>query len=258
MDLIHAAAQWGLQPMVAQLAQEEPALVNAANEFGWTCLMLACSRGHVGLAAWLLDHGARLEQGDADGLTALTHAACGRRGRWEAVALLLARGADPNAAGRWGSTALMEAASLGLVGRVRALLEGSPKEGPRALRLDARDAKGSTALFKVGVLEVVGVGIGSGTGSGARFVPSVLHCIAHSPPTNQPPNQPTHTHQACMYGRLEAVKVLLAAGADPTVPNHEGLSPMLATLGGRHRGKGRAITALLEVCICQSLWVGLD
>lgn len=135
--------------MVARLAQEEPALVNAANEYGWTCLMLACSRGHVGLAAWLLDHGARVEEGDADGLTALTHAACGRRGRREVVALLLARGADPNAAGRWGSTALMEAASLGLAERVRALLEGAPRAGPKALRLDARDAKGSTALFKV-------------------------------------------------------------------------------------------------------------
>jgi ankyrin repeat protein len=172
MDLIHAAAQWGLQPMVARLAQEEPALVNAANEYGWTCLMLACSRGHVGLATWLLDHGARIDQGDLDGFTALTHAACGRRGRREAVALLLARGADPNAVGRWGSTALMEAASLGLAGRVRALLEGAPREGPRALRLDARDVKGSTALFKVRALRV-GMGVCVGV-CGGLVVPSVF------------------------------------------------------------------------------------
>ena len=50
-----------------------------------------------------------------------------------------------------------------------------------------------------------------------------------------------------MYGRLEAARALLAAGADPTVPNNEGLTPMLATLSGGHRAKGRAIAGLLEV-----------
>ncbi len=222
MDLIHAAAEWGLQPMVARLAQEEPALVNAANEFGWTCLMLACSRGHVGLAAWLLDHGARLEQGDADGLTALTHAACGRRGRREAVALLLARGADPNAAGRWGSTALMEAAGLGLVERVRALLEGSPREGPRALRLDARDAKGSTALSRVSCWDGwEGLGLYSGVGkrdsgvgkrdSGSGWVPPVvafcfgrlLATLTHPRGIDQRTNSTTQppTHTLGLHGR---------------------------------------------------------
>lgn len=57
-----------------------------------------------------------------------------------------------------------------------------------------------------------------------------------------------------MYGRLGAVRVLLAAGADPTVPNEEGLTPMLATLGPRHHGKQCAIAELLEVrvgmCVC--------
>lgn len=55
-----------------------------------------------------------------------------------------------------------------------------------------------------------------------------------------------------MYGRLEAARLLLAAGADPTVPNHEGLTPMLATLSGRRRATGRAIAGLLEVSV---FWV---
>jgi hypothetical protein len=65
-----------------------------------------------------------------------------------------------------------------------------------------------------------------------------------------------------MYGRVEAARALLSAGADPTLPNLEGLSPMLATLGGRHRAKGRAITDLLEVgtvgVVCRGCLCGVS
>ena len=53
--------------------------------------------------------------------------------------------------------------------------------------------------------------------------------------------------QACLYGRVASVRLLLAAGADPTIANVEGMSPMLATLAGRHRLKGRLIASMLEV-----------
>jgi len=52
--------------------------------------------------------------------------------------------------------------------------------------------------------------------------------------------------QACLYGRVGAVKLLLGAGADPRIPTHDGLSPMLATLSCP-RGRGLQIARLLEV-----------
>lgn len=54
--------------------------------------MHASSRGHVGLVAWLLEHGACANQRDLDGFTALTHAATGRRGTPEVLAFLIERG----------------------------------------------------------------------------------------------------------------------------------------------------------------------
>jgi ankyrin repeat protein len=144
MDLVHTAAQWGLDKMVARLIEDNPTLLNAANEYGWTSLMLACSRGHISLVKWLIDQGVDLNQRDLDGFTALTHAACGRKGKTEVVALLLKHGADPNRRCRRGSTVLMEASTLGFAESIQCLLQHGGAE------VDARDEKGSTALFKVG------------------------------------------------------------------------------------------------------------
>jgi len=172
--LLHSAAQWGLGKMVARLVELHPESVDAPDAHGWTPLMLASSRGHVALVAWLLEHGANPHARDLDGFTALTHAATGRRGKPEVLRLLLERGgADPNVACAWGSTPLMEAAALGFEERVRVLLvlQQPPgggrggrgggggmetsgkgeKEGRRkgGVDVDAQDGKGSTALFKV-------------------------------------------------------------------------------------------------------------
>jgi len=57
---------------------------------------------------------------------------------------------------------------------------------------------------------------------------------------------PAPPFQACLYGRVGTAKLLLEAGADPTLSNFEGLSPMLATLSCP-RERGVQIARLLEV-----------
>ena len=50
-------------------------LVNTTDEGGHTPLHLACDRGHTGIAAWLLAHGADVNAQNSDGQTPL-HMAC--------------------------------------------------------------------------------------------------------------------------------------------------------------------------------------
>ena len=76
---------------------------------GETPLMMACERGQIGLARWLLGHGAGLERTDVRGWTPLIHAARDNHG--DVVAMLLAQGANPNARGLDGATVLMMVAT---------------------------------------------------------------------------------------------------------------------------------------------------
>lgn len=62
-----------------------------------------------------------------------------------------------------------------------------------------------------------------------------VHCLSA--------NKWTALHEACRYGQLEAVSVLLAAGADPNVPHPQlGYTPMfVATFDQGHTEIVRAL-----------------
>ena len=83
-------------------------------------LHMAARRGHVPIAAVLIEHGADIEARDIDGATPLRRAVnCGHP---DIVALLLAHGADPHAPDRRGRTPLDAARTFA----VRQLLLGAP------------------------------------------------------------------------------------------------------------------------------------
>ena len=107
---------------------------------GETALHLAASRGHAASVIWLLDHGGTREVATFGGWRPLHFAAQSEQGE-EALALLLARGADPNATttgtSRW--SALHIAASHGRLLPLKLLL--CTGADPLAVRED-----GSTAL----------------------------------------------------------------------------------------------------------------
>ncbi len=76
---IHDAALNGDQAKVKELLAKDPALLKALNDNGRTPLHMAASRGHLGLAAWLVKKGSDINQ--KDGQLPVDPAAPGRLGR---------------------------------------------------------------------------------------------------------------------------------------------------------------------------------
>ena len=88
-----------------------------------TALQRAAGLGHSACVRLLLEHGAKVDERDVSGNTALVFAAVG--GHVETVKLLLAAGADPNRRDEQGKTVLQHAARYPEV--VEALLKAGAK-----------------------------------------------------------------------------------------------------------------------------------
>jgi ankyrin repeat protein len=82
---------------VERLVGQDPGLLDAKDAEGWwTPLMYASEGGHVGVARWLVDKGAAMDERDRSQRTALWLASC--HGHPAVVRLLLESGADPTIA----------------------------------------------------------------------------------------------------------------------------------------------------------------
>jgi ankyrin repeat protein len=155
----------------------------------------AAVRGTKGCA--LLIEAVQLGSGPAGSAAA---AAAQQAASDEAVALLMARGADAGAPGPDGSSALHVAAQLGRVGAVTALLAGA--DAAVAARLAQRDSKGRQPLYVAAE-------------KGHAAVASLL--LARGADVEAPREDaklkfpPLYT--AAAGGHLAAVKALVAAGA---------------------------------------------
>lgn len=111
--------------------------IDAVDAQGATALVHAAGAGHIDIVTRLLDRGAQTERAAAGGATALSAAVSARR---EAiVALMLERKIDPNQRLSGGGTALMIAAALGFPEIVARLLA----HGAQA---NAEDERGTRAL----------------------------------------------------------------------------------------------------------------
>jgi hypothetical protein len=75
-DALWAAAEAGDVGEVERLVGQDPGLLNAGDEDGWTPLMHASAGGHVGVVRCLLDKGAGIDAIEGDGFTALWIACC--------------------------------------------------------------------------------------------------------------------------------------------------------------------------------------
>jgi ankyrin repeat protein len=159
---------------------------------GSTALLFAASGGSVESAKVLIDHGANVNDTAADGNSALVLAAFAGHG---AVArLLLERGADPNAAGA-GYGALHAAVLRGDVETVKALL--------------AKGADPNIRMTK---------------GSPVRRFGSQWAL-----PNNLAGATPLFI--ATMYLELDLMRMLLDAGASPSLPLNSGMPPLLIAAG---------------------------
>jgi len=111
--------------------------IDATDAQGATALIHAAGAGHADLVTRLLDRGARLDCATASGATALSAAVSARRDA--VVAAMLERGIDANRRMSSGGTVLMIAAALGYPEIIARLLA-------RGADVNAEDARGTRAL----------------------------------------------------------------------------------------------------------------
>jgi RNA polymerase sigma factor (sigma-70 family) len=133
---IFAAAYLDDPAQAAALLGADPSLARARDAAGMTALHHAAERGATEVARRLVEAGADVDARDPHGQAPLDHA--GHAGPWkeapaqDIVRLLLDHGATAD---------VFQAAALGEVGRLRALLDEDPQ------RVEARDARGATPLY---------------------------------------------------------------------------------------------------------------
>ena len=205
---------------MADLLMRAGANVNAANDLAVTPLMLACTNGSAPMVDALLQAGADPAVSRPTGETALMIAS--RTGSVAVVRLLAAHGIDVNAATTGGHTALMWAAAERHADVVRVLAEiGADVHAHTAVRTRA-----------------------ARPGGYARKEPKVLSQFEAVNPAalprdgDQDPPRPeggfTPLLYAIMAGDLDAVRVLLAAGANVDEAGPDGMTALMLALIKRH------------------------
>jgi len=181
---------------IAEMIRNSPDLINAKGQGGMRPLYQAACKGQVGVAQYLLDHGAEVNSGSADSGALQCAALNGHRAM---VELLLSRKADVNATDNLGATALHLAARQGFRTVVETLLA-------HGAEVDARDNSGETPLHYAAA-------------GGNKGVIELL--LDHKAEVNaKSEGGATPLLLAISKKEVESAKALLAHKADPNVPGN--------------------------------------
>lgn len=221
---------------VRAILREDKSLANVRGTGGATPLMYAALHAGEDCLRSLLDQGADPNTRNGSGATALMWAA----GDLSKVRLLLARGAQVNAASEDGRTPLMIAARHeGAAPVVRLLLE-------KGADVNAKDIQGATALVQAAtagdvetlrVLIARGADVNAKATSGATALMSAagfrcLACVEFL--IAQGADVKTATKRgftalaiAAPYGQVEIVRTLLEKGADVNSRDDRGYTPLM-------------------------------
>ncbi len=199
---LYMAARNGSAPMI-DLLLRAGAGVDIANDNGTTPLMMAAAAGNPDAVRLLLDHGANPNAREfAHGQTALMFAAA--EGRAEAIQVLLARHADPELA----SFVQKLAPPPAPVAPGPPIPRGAATMGGQTALIYAARAGKNEAI-----LALLEGGASVNTVSTEERISPLLMAVTN--------------------GHLDTAVLLLARGADSTLANNQGLTPLYATIDVR-------------------------
>ena len=203
----HACSVQTVQAMITHGAD-----VNALNKRGQTALWFACCDGQGDFVKLLLDKGADPNIVDKHGDSCL-HAAIFGHCSIATLQEIIDRSADVNAVNKDGATPLLLACSTGQSEAVKFLLNANAD--PNTADVDG-DVSLHAAIAGYCSSETLQILIDSGADVNAvnkRGRTAVL--------------------LGCLDGQMDSVKVLLDAGADPTIADEEHFSCLHAAIDGR-------------------------
>jgi ankyrin repeat protein len=255
---------------IQALIKDSPDLINAPDHKGETLLQSAAAKGNLAVLKLLLDSGAAVNGLQQPGLSALHYAA--GNGHKAAVDLLLSKGAKADAQTENGLTPLHLAARKGYEEVAKALLAaGAPvnplgwgsgdKEdlpytiGTRQTPLHLAAAAGYAGLVELLLSKGADVNAEDGTDRTAlshavekRYEP-VIRCLlaAHANPNAGRFDLPAAI--AAFQGNVPALKLLLAAGADPNTNSSLGWT--ITDRGGHAIPPGRSTYSPLWLAVNQ-------
>jgi ankyrin repeat protein len=237
-----AAAERGDRAAVVALIAERVD-VNAKGVDGTTALHRAVHADRLEIVDLLLRAGASATTGDRYGVTPLSLACV--NGNAATIARLLDAGADPNAVDPAGETALMTAARTGVPSALRVLLDRGatvdardPEFQQTALMLAVREDHAETAalLISRGATVNAHTRVGptpaftppcKGTGCGSEGVGINRGGLPDRGRRAEVKGGMTALLYAARDGRVEATRMLLAAGADIEAADANGIRPLL-------------------------------
>ena len=266
-ELLNAAREGNLDKIKKALKENADIEIRDDNDeteyddTGYTPLHHACEQGHGKVAKLLIDEGGDVNKPTfRRGRTPL-HYAC-MEGHLGIVKLLEAKGADMKKKAEKGGTPMHYAAAAGCL----AIVEYLHSLG---LAINTRDQDGATPLHSaagqghwpvVQYLHGRGLSLGQQSRSGmtplhyavlrnqkevATFLTSVANVDSFI--DFQADEGSTALHFAASLGYQELVEVLLAAGADATITNKKGATPLARAQQKKHD----AIVTLLKEAMSQ-------
>jgi len=204
------AAQQG-SARVFRLLVERGCLLDAAGENAPWMLTQAAAQGRLEIVKWMLDQGVAVDVTEHSGCSALTYAAHG--GHIETMEELLRAGADPNHRDNDTESVLMWAADHpGNAAALRVLISAGAD-------VNAMSDSGTTPLYWA-------------VWSGKESDPEMLQVLLDA---GADPNTPRVLSHAVYYGFTAGVAMLIERGADTSIPDANGETPLETAMSRGHR-----------------------